>query len=461
VSEVTERSTHDYQSAGYFTALLLIVNLVADGWTGRQGEFLHQLLLLPVTGLFLWYLYRLLRPSSVPGSSAWWSVFRALALVFLFEAVFAWLYFYEGRRFAAFGYRIRMAPAILVLGCSIFLIALALWRRGPAALVFIAAIFASAGGLWLSILSFPLNYLRSDMLAVISWADRSLLLHTDPYATLHVGNRLYDFPYLPGMMLAYYPAAALGLDVRFGSMVYLLGLAGIILWAARPDRRLEVATLVALFLLCPFLQYRHELYLAPHWVTLVLLLVLMYRRHFAWAAVVLGVSMAIYQFSWILFPFLLLNGLRRRGWGEAVKLGVLGVLGALLLAGPLLRSAAHRIASNTVGQWGHLMKHAIAEPMNLSFWATYVIPPDRLLRLQAVLMIAIFVFCFARGRCADFIDTLRWMIVALTTFVLFNVLVDGYFFLMLLVPMLVYTCVASGWWSEPEITPRDAAAAPV
>ena len=104
--------------------------------------------------------------------------------------------------------------------------------------------------------------------------------------------------------------------------------------------------------------------------------------------------MAIYQFSWILFPFFLLYGLRRRGWGEVAKLTVLGAVGALLLTGPFLRSASHRIASNTVGQWGHLARHANAEPINLSYWVTYVIHPDKLLRLQAALMVGIFLYCW-------------------------------------------------------------------
>jgi uncharacterized membrane protein len=78
-----------------------------------------------------------------------------------------------------------------------------------------------------------------------------------------------------------------------------------------------------------------------------------------------------------------------------------------------------------------------------------VVHPDRLLRLQAVAMVVVFGYCFAAGRCKDLADTLRWMIVALTLFVLLNVLVDGYFFLMLLVVLLVYTCVANGWWAEP------------
>ncbi len=386
-----------------------------------------------------------------------WTPRVALMLVMAFEVGFVWLYFYECRHFVAFGYQLRALPAGVVLGGALVLIGLALRARVAAGYVFGAALIASAGGLLLSILSFPLNYLRSDMLPVIFWADRSLLLHTDPYITLHVADRLYDFPYLPGMMLVFYPFAFVGLDLRFGSMAYLLGAAGLVYWAARRERRLEVAALLALFLLCPFLQYRHELYLEPHWFTLVLVFVLMQRRHFAWAALVFGVSMAIYQFSWILFPFFLLYGLRRRGWGEAGKLAGLGAVGALLLTGPFLRSASHRIASNTVGQWGHLSAHATAAPINLSFWATYVIHPDKLLGLQAVLMIGIFLYCWARGRCADLVDTLRWMIVALTTFVMFNVLVDGYFYLMLLVPMLVFTCVANGWWAEPQAASAELA----
>jgi hypothetical protein len=454
VTVLTEHSPTDLRRAGYFTALLLIVNLVGDGWTNRPSPTVHQFLLLPLTALFCWCLYQLLRPDPTALPIAW-TTRRALLLTLLFEISLVLLYVYECRHFAAFGYRAHPVEATILLGGALILLVLTLRARVAADFVLAATLFASAAGLLLAIVSFPLNYLRSDMLPVIFWADRSLLLRTDPYATLRVAERLYDFPYLPGMMLAFYPFAALGLDLRFGSMVYIIELAALVYWAARPERRLPVAALLGLFLLCPFLQYRHELYLQPHWLSLVLVFVLMQRRHFAWAAIVFGVSMAIYQFSWILFPFFLLNGLRRRGWGEALKLTGLGVLGALVVAGPFLRSASQRIANNTVGQWGSLSSHARADPINLSFWATYVIAPDKLLRLQAVLMIGIFVFCFVRGRCEDFTDTLRWMILALTTFVLFNVLVDGYFFLMLLVPMLVYTCVANGWWAEAQGAPEQ------
>jgi hypothetical protein len=451
MSAVTVSNSATLRRAGYFTLALLLVNLVNDGWNGRPSLLEHQLLILPCTCLFLFSLAHLLR-NPRPTLTSLWTPRRALVLALVFELTFPALYLYETRHFAIFGYQLHTLLAATIFLPVLGLLALTFWSRFSPTLVFFTTLAAYAGGLLLSILSFPLNYLRSDMLPVIVWADNNLLHHIDPYTTLHVAGRVYDFPYLPGMMLAFFPFAALHLDLRFGSMAYVAGLAVMVFGAARckpgDDRRLEVTALLALFLLCPFLQYRHELYLQPHWFLLVLGFVLMQRRHFAWAAVAFGMGMAVYQFSWIIFPFFVLNALRRRGWLEALKLAVIGTGTTLVIVGPFLRSASQRIASNTVSQWG-LMPHAHADPINLSYWATYLIHPDHLLRLQAALMVAIFGYCFATGRCRDLADTLRWMIVALATFILLNVLVDSYFFLMLLVVVMVYVCVANDWWAEP------------
>ena len=440
----------EYRRAAWFTTLLLIVSLVGDGWSGRPIGLAHQLLLLPFTLGFFISLWQLLFTSEKESTFVWWSPRRALWLTLFFEILFFLLFLYECHHFASLGYRLHPLLALAIfIPLLIFIAGLASKPGSSPTWIFVITLAAYIGGMILAIASFPLTYLRSDMLPVIQWADTHLLHHINPYATMHVGDRTYDFPYLPGMMVAFLPFVAAHLDIRFGSIVYLAASTALIFRAARMERRREVATLLGLFLLCPFLQYRHELYLQPHWFTLVAIYVLMQRRHFAWAALVFGVSMTIYQFSWILFPFFLLNALHRRGWLEPIKLTLLAALGSLAVAGPFLVSATQRIANNTVGQWG-LMAHAEAMPINLSYWVTYLIRPDKLLRLQAALMIAIFVYCFVRKACTTLEDTLRWSIVALTVFTLFNVLVDGYFYLMLLVPMLIYTCVANGWWSEPE-----------
>jgi hypothetical protein len=455
-SALTESNSTKYDRAGCFTLALLLINAVNDGWNGRPSPLEHQLLVLPITVVFLGVLFLLLRTPAAP-KDAIWTPRRGLLLALLFELFFAPIYFYECRHFSAFGYRDHLLDGAAFFLPVLLLIALAIWGRLRPTLVFLATLASYVAGITLSIVSFPLNYLRSDMLPVILWADQALLRHADPYKTMVVADRLYDFPYLPGMMLSFCPVVAAHLDIRFCSMLCILALAVILYTAARSkphdDHRLEVAALIALFILCPFVQYRHDLYLQPHWLTLGVAFVLMQRRRFVWAALVFGLSMSIYQFSWILFPFFLLNALRRRGWLEALKLAAVGAASALLVVGPFLRAASARIGSNTVGQWGHLSAHAQATPMNLSFWLTYLVHPDQLLRIQAAMMVTLFAYCFFARRCLDLADTLRWMIVALTTFILCNTLVDGYFFLMLAVVLLVYVCVANEWWAEPKPNP--------
>jgi hypothetical protein len=441
----------EYRRAGWFTLLLVLVNLVGDGWTGRPGRLSHQLILLPILFLFLWGTGRLLFADDAHATTALWSPSRAVKTALVFEVVATSLFLYQCRHFANVGYRFYPFAIVAVFGILIVSLGwIAFSRAATGAWIFGVSLAAYVGGMLLAIASFPLNYLRSDMLPVILWADTHLLHGISPYVTMYVGGRVYDFPYLPGMLVAYLPFVAAHVDLRFESMLCVALCAVLVFRMARPERRREVAAVLALFLLCPFLQYRQELYIQPHWLMLVLGFALMQRRHFAWSAFVFGIGMAIYQFSWILFPFFVLNALRRRGWMEAAKLSLLGAIGALVVAGPFLKSATKQIASNTVGQWQNAA-HAGADPINLSYWVTYLIHPDKLLKLQAVLMIAIFIYCFLRNRCVDLVDTLRWMIFALTVFILLNVLIDGYFYLMLLVPMLVFTCVVNGWWSEPEM----------
>ena len=373
-------------------------------------------------------------------SSPWW-------LPVSFQIVAILLFLYAAHHFSSFGYRLYPLRTALVFSASLGLLLWSIQRRAAGVWVLGAAGVTYVSGQLLQIASFPLNYLRSDMLPVILWADTNLLHGTSPYRTIHVASRLYDFPYLPGMLMAYLPFVALHLDVRLGSVAYLLLAVGIVFRAARPEFRGEVAWLLSLFLLCPFLQYRHDLYLQPHWFTLAAAFVLMQRRRFSWAAAVFGISMAVYQFSWVMFPFFLLNSMRRRGWREVGSNALLAAGGALLIAGPFLHSALGRISNNTVGQWA-MLPHAIADPINLSYWATFLVSPSHLLRLQAVLMVGIFGYCFFAGRCRTLTDTLRWMIIAVTVFVMFNVIVDGYFYLMILVLALLYTCVANGWWTD-------------
>lgn len=431
-----------------YAVLATLVALVSDGWAGKPSPLLHQLLLLPVSAISGLVLVQLLRAGSTPEPqlshrppewpwvvASWWVCFELLS-VLMMEA--------EERHFARFGYH--WSRPVIVAAAVLAGFAWAWYVRSRSSLsMFAALVLTYAGGVVVAIRDFPLNYLRSDMLPVIGWADGRLVRGLNPYATMHVGSRVYDFPYLPGVLVSFWPAAVLKLDLRWATLLYTLGIAGLIFAAAHSWERKRVLGLLGLFLLCPFLQYRHDLYLQPHWFTVALAVVLMQTGRWRWSAVVWGCSCAIYQLSWVVVPFFLLWSFRRRGTRGAVAAGVFALLGALAVAGPFLPFAAHQVASNTVGQWNR-MPHALAEPMNVSYWLTYVIQPDQLRWVQAVVLTALFGFCVVRHKCATTPDTLRWMTCALALFIPLNVLVDGYFYLTLLLFVLLFLCSAEGLW---------------
>ncbi len=351
----------------------------------------------------------------------------------------------EAHHFKRFGYQIPPATAVALALFVLAPPALFSARRKARRLVLAVAGLYSAG-MVLAICAFPLNYLRSDMLPVIEWADTRLLHQVNPYSTIHVSNRLYDFPYLPGMLVAFLPAAALHVDLRLATLAFSLGACALVYTASSAAARLSIASLLALFLLCPFLQYRHDLYLQPHWFTLTLAAVLMQRRRLGWSALVWGISCAIYQLSWVMLPFFLLYAYRGKGAREAFKLGAVSLLGFLVVVGPFLSVARHQVASNTVSQWSKL-PHALADPINISYWLTYFVRPDHLQWIQAVVLTTLFVLCYGFRRCSSLEDTLRFMSVALAVFIPMNVLVDGYFYLTLSLVVLLYICVASGAWT--------------
>lgn len=429
----------------------VVATLVNDGWSGRPTGITHQLIVLPFTLFFLFGCCVLLRSKVIPGrsdSEGWTRYVHSalLALLTSFELVSLMAFWYESKHFARFGYSLPLLPACFA-GFIVLVAIATLWLSRTGFVTLTGVLVSYLAGMALAIRCFPLNYLRSDMLPVVLWADERLIRHANPYGTMHVADRLYDFPYLPGMLVAFLPAVAARVDLRWVTMTCVIGSALLIYGASEQRFRREAALIMGIFVLSPFLQYRHELYLAPHWLALTGGIVLLQYRRFAWAAITFGVSMALYQLSWVLFPFLLLYSFRRGGMRELIRTLVLSLAGMAVVVGPFLRSALHRIASNTVGQWS-LLPHALADPMNLSYWLTFLVRPDQLKWVQLVLLTGIFAFCVFRGTCGSLADMLRWMCVALTIFIALNVIVDGYFYLTLLLLMLMFTFSAAGIWED-------------
>ena len=437
----------------WLVMLASVVAAVNDGWSGRPAPLLHQIGLIPFDVVFTVGLLKLLNPQNTrsPSRVGERSLRTVWAAIGVFEMLSVLSLFYAAHHFATFGYRLHPRAFISLLG-----IVAASWvtclRSGSNRWLLTGVTLTYSAGAVLSILSFPLNYLRSDMLPVIVWADRRLAAHLNPYVTMHVDSRLYDFPYLPGMLVAYLPVVAAHLDPRWFNLACLLLTVGLLYRCAAVNQQRAAILVIAIFLLSPFLQYRHDLYLEPHWLALAGAIVLVQQRRYQWGAAVFGVSMALYQLSWVLWPFLLLFALRRRGWPEVARAAGCSLAAMGLVVGPFARSAMSRIANNTVGQWSR-MPHALADPINLSYWVTFLVCPDQLKWVQLAVLSGVFGYCVLHDRCRSLEDTLRWMSAALAIFISLNVLVDGYFYLTLMLVLVMYTLCATRIWerSEPAV----------
>ena len=428
-----------------FLALLLFLNLQADGFPlGHGASF--QLRLFPLTLLFLAVLLALLWPGplarALPAAilrpfAAWQTLIAADALFVLLAAA---LLYAEARVYVRFGYQSHPAAlaALTLLGIAALRTCV---HASATRLTAVALTLLTAFSLF-SIASFPLALQRSDMLPLLAAANRTWLAHQNPY-------RLYTFPteqvsltYLPGTLLAYLPATVLHLDLRVTNLACLLLLAAVILRAINPNRRHKATGLLALFLLGPYLLYRHELYTPPHWLALAAALLLAQQRRPRAAAILFGLSIAMSQFSWILLPFFLLHLLEQHGRRAAALALVLSLATAAALTLPFVLPDPHAFLASTFGHWSGI--GLTARPVNLSFAAATILGTAHLPLAQLVALALLFVGAVRTHACRTFTGTLRLMCLALTAFVLLNLLVWGYFFLLLELLLLLYLLSANG-----------------
>jgi hypothetical protein len=279
---VTRARAVEGRSALLLAALLLVLALKGDGHfplPRATPEPLFQLYVLGLTLAFAAGLVALLRgarPASAadPALPDLRSAAGALALFALLDGVLLWL---EARRYEAFGYAWHPWAAVaLGLAPALAFAWLAARRAAPRAEALLAlAAGTYAGHILYAITSFPLAPARSDRLPLLVAAGRELLAGRDPYATLyHLADGAVPLSYLPGMVAAYLPAAALGCDPRLVGCACTLGAALLLHRFARG----AAPAYLALLLLGPYLVYRHDLDAGPALLLLALTWVLLGRR---------------------------------------------------------------------------------------------------------------------------------------------------------------------------------------
>jgi len=198
--------------------------------------------------------------------------------------------------------------------------------------IFIVFTVALAASMTSSIYQYPIRCISSDMLPLIRQANQLLLAGQSPFAARYCPSQI-PFVYLPAQITAYMPAVLLGLDLRFFSMLYLIGLLLMLFrHLYENSQRLAAFILYGFLLTSSLLRFLVlHIQLFPYLFLITLFLFHTVRRNFAWAAFCCGLLMAFRQTFWFSFPIVLLLYWKEKPatWRRDIGMGLGGlVLGA-------------------------------------------------------------------------------------------------------------------------------------
>ncbi len=368
-----------------------------------------------------------------------------LCLLATLEICSGLLFTAAARHYASEGYRLRPLAVALGFGLPAALFLVLAFRARPArARSVLGVVGLGLVSLFLlAISSCPLRVERSDMLPLIEAADTVALHGHNPYHLYRFATESVLLTYLPGTWAAFLPSSLLGMDPRWVTLACDLLLLLLIYRGVKPEFRLQAAVILGVFFCSPYLQYRHELYTSPHWLCLTASLLLMCRGSLSWSAFWMGVSIAMSQFSWVVFPIFLLFWWQAHGSRAFRRAASISVGTAAVLVLPFLLLSPGSFLYGTLGHWeGQAVS---ARVINLSYAAAAVVGSRHLAVVQGIVVGAWIAYSMARRSCRTPTRCLGQMCVALTLFVLLNILVWGYFFLLIGLLLVLYTFAGNDW----------------
>ncbi|MDE1155454.1 MAG: hypothetical protein PW735_06945 [Acidobacteriaceae bacterium] len=432
---------------------LLFLSVQADGF--GHADSLNLVLMRSALALFLLGCVAMLFPhhhpfrfkkSSTPGENAWRVLF---ALASLSQLASLALFYKSAQHYHFVGYRFypHTTPYLFLLAALVPLFVLLQPDQPSTRKLLIAALLPVTIVGLLTVFSDPLDPRRSDMQPLIAAADTSLLHRVAPYHLYRLLSGPVLLTYLPVTWLLYLPFNAAHLDPRLLNLLSVLLLGSFLVLATKPRFRVYSAGMVALLACSPYLQYRHDIYTPPHWLCLIAALLLTARRRWAAAAILLGVSAAMSQFSWILAPFWLLYLFEEEGAPQALVHGAIAAITAALCILPFWVWDKKALLYGILGHWNG--GGVNARPASLSSLAAVFAGASHLQHVQAIVLLLLLVWCWRTRRSRSLASIFATMTVALLLFVFFNVLVWGYFFL--LIGWMAILCVlTSNDWLKRE-----------
>ena len=432
----------------YFTMTALL-SLKADGRFpyGALDDSLYQCVLLIYTLLFigLAVIFGFRGECGPPNLErtvqSSWAYLAACQIMFLV------LIPLEASKFGAFGYSLN-----LVSFGSLILVSLVglLYGRRTGRLFEVAVVLHCCGQLF-SILSFPLNPERSDMLPLISSAltrfIRGGLGLGAPYGSYDLGHVL-PLTYLPGLWLSYLPAALFDFDLRWLNVFFSISSTALIAQIPAIGRRGQA--FLAIFLLTPYFQYRHEIYLAPFFIEIAIFMWLLHDGRLLLASLALAFLLLSSQLFWPTLPIFALFLYRQIGFGKAILaisliLSSVVVVLSIFILPDALNQLSQPASIFNLPAFGVAIKETqffkgvflhwkVAEnldAMNMAAWVLKSGNKQTLIWAQASWLVFLSCWMFRR-KSIDAAACLLYMGFAVLGFVLFNRVVWSYFYLVFL-----------------------------
>lgn len=284
----------------------------------------------------------------------------------------------------------------------------------------------------MSIAYFPLHPERSDMLPLIEAAGRRFLDGESPYSLYSLPHTL-PLTYLPGMWLSYVPAVIADIDLRLINLFCIVLSMILIYRSAEKNCRENTILLLAIFLLNPWFQFRHEIYLGVYILPLVVTCCLLIRNKPLLSSVFFSWTMSVYQLSWIIYPLFLIYVKRNYGMVYVVRSLLITLLMAAFVIFPFFLWSPEHFVRGIFLHWKDAMS---LEAPNFTFWILKIVPLNSLVLVQGILLLVI--FSMALKKMKGLTGYFQWCTFTLFLFITTNKLIWHYFFFILFLYMIFF-----------------------
>ena len=159
----------------------------------------------------------------------------------------------------------------------------------------------------------------------------------------------------------------------------------ILAYCVRGPRKLT-PLLLPVFILTPYLQYRHEMYLGVLFLVLSIVFALCSRNRWLLSSVAAGYALSVYQFTWVLFPVGVIAAFKKWGIKKAGIGLLISVALALIIILPFFLTAPVDFIRGIYGNWLYIDTPTV----NLFYFLSLLVPWNLMVVIQGIVLAIIY-----------------------------------------------------------------------